>query len=344
MWCFKMQTRWIVASLLVGGVLSAIAQQPPPLPTPKPQPPPSTATNIVKAPPGVVQSQPPAQTLPPPAALIATSPPPAAVVPPLSPTNLVADADSKSYTAKATDPTANFTFTLTNIASTPIVINSVQTSCGCTVAKVPPLPWTLDPGTNGPIEVSVNLAGKAGTFAKSVTVASSAGTKYLVVNITMPPPVITQATNSMERERNMQLAKADRQAVFKGDCARCHGEVAAQGKSGKELYDKVCGVCHEAEHRAELVTDLHHLKIKPDDQYWRNWINAGKTGTMMPAFAKAEGGPLNEEQVNSLVHYLSRNFAQATAQTGPARPVIVQPLVGQPVNEPPGLRPVPVRQ
>src|SRR5438552_38602 len=104
MWCFKMQTRWIVASLLVGGVLSATAQQPPPLPTPKPQPPPSTATNIVKAPPGVVQSQPPAQTLPPPAALIATSSPPAAVVPPLSPTNLVADADSKSYNAKAGDP------------------------------------------------------------------------------------------------------------------------------------------------------------------------------------------------------------------------------------------------
>ena len=268
------------------------------------------------------------------------SPAPVVASPPLYPTNLVTDADKKDYAAKPGDANANFTFMLTNISSEPIVINSVRTSCGCTVAKVPQLPWTLEPKTNGAIEVSVNLAGKAGTFTKTVTVESSVGAKYLTVQVAMPSPLIAQGgATSAERERNMELAKADRQAVFKGDCAKCHGEPAAQNKSGRELYVAVCGVCHEAEHRATSVPDLHALKTKPDEPYWRNWINAGKPGTMMPAFAKAEGGPLNEEQISSLVHYLSRNFTPVTALVAPARSVVVQPPVS-----PPALRPVPVRQ
>jgi mono/diheme cytochrome c family protein len=336
MWHSKLQPRWVLLSLVIGGVLCAVAQQPPPpLPAPIPQP----APQSVQPQPATTQAQTPVPNAAPPATPAPVIPNPLAVVaPPPNPTNLVADADTKKYSAKPGDAAANFTFTLTNISSAPIIINAVSTSCGCTVAKVPTLPWNLDAGTNGTFDVSVNLAGKAGTFTKTLTVVSSVGNKSLSVEVTMPPPVIAAATNNVERDRNMELAKADRQAVFKGDCAKCHGEPAAQNKSGKDLYVAVCGVCHDAEHRATAVPDLHALKTKPDEPYWRNWINAGKIGTMMPAFAKAEGGPLNEEQINSLVHYLSHNFATVTAQTTPARSVIVQPSIA------PGLQPVPVRR
>ena len=41
------------------------------------------------------------------------------------------------------------------------------------------------------------------------------------------------------------IAKADRQAIFKADCATCHAK-PGEGKYGKALYDAVCAICHEA--------------------------------------------------------------------------------------------------
>src|SRR5262245_41061884 len=105
----------------------------------------------------------------------------------------------------------------------------------------------------------------------------------------------------------MTMPKANRQALFQGECASCH-VTPAIGKSGKDLYDVACGICHDSDNRATSVPDLHALAIQTDAAYWRKWITSGKVGGMMPGFAKEEGGPLNEEQIASLVHYLSRNF------------------------------------
>jgi len=289
--------------------------------------------------------------------------PPAAPASLLSLTHLVADADSKSITAKPGEVSVNFTFTLSNLAAVPITITALRTSCGCTAAKVPPLPWLLPPGTNGTIEVAMNLVGKMGTFAKTVTVMSSAGDKTLTVSVTMPPAALPPAvslspplhaaavrgvavppgvnppapTSNAERERNLLLAKADRQAVFKGECAKCHAEPAL-GKSGRELYVAVCGICHDDGHRASVVPDLQALKFKPNAQYWRTWITFGKAATMMPGFAQAEGGPLTAEQINSLVVYLGKDFLTAV----PAPP---PPLAGvPPAVVPPPFQPIPVRQ
>jgi len=109
------------------------------------------------------------------------------------------------------------------------------------------------------------------------------------------------------REQNQQLALADRQAVFRGDCASCHADVA-KGKQGKELYVAACGVCHEAEHRATMVADLHTAKQERNAEYWHNWITNGKQGSLMPAFATSAGGILDEAQIASLVDYLMKNM------------------------------------
>jgi mono/diheme cytochrome c family protein len=105
------------------------------------------------------------------------------------------------------------------------------------------------------------------------------------------------------RARSFQMAKIDRQAVFKGDCASCHATPAI-GKSGKELYDSACGICHESANRATMVPDLHHLKVPTSIDFWKIWIGQGKTNSFMPAFAKAEGGPLTKLQIDSLAKYL----------------------------------------
>src|SRR5689334_17401295 len=98
-------------------------------------------------------------------------------------TALKFDAERKDYSSKPGELQAPFTFHLTNTSAAEVSITAVRTSCGCTVAKLPSTPWVVPPGQGGPIEVSVNLAGKSGTITKSVTVESSAGVKSLLVTV-----------------------------------------------------------------------------------------------------------------------------------------------------------------
>jgi mono/diheme cytochrome c family protein len=233
---------------------------------------------------------------------------------PTAPANaLVWDSETKTYAAKPGDAIAPFVFNLTNVSSAEVVITSVHTSCGCTVAQLPEQPWHLAPGTNGQIKVTVNLAGKMGHVTKQVTVNSSAGVKYLLVNVDIPPAAPAAAENMRgDRNANMALARGDRQAVFKGDCAKCHVEKGV-GKMGRELFAADCGICHDSPRRAAMVPDLRAPKTLRDHAFWVNWIEHGKVGSMMPAFAQSEGGPLTQAQIDSLVSYLSQNYPQAPA-------------------------------
>ena len=273
---------------------------------PAAQPPPGTPVAPVVIPPPTIA---PAPAIPIPVPVIAQ---PAA---PANPGALVWDSEQKEYKAKYGEAHVNFTFYLTNISSSEVVINSVRPSCGCTTAKLPPMPWHLTGGTNGQIDLTINLAGKSGTVVKSVTVDSTAGVKSLIIRVDIPttPPTngLSGIRSETERAANMQSALADRQAIFKGDCAKCHVEPTV-AKVGKDLYSASCGICHEAEHRATMVPDLKALPHPTNADYWKLMITSGKPGTLMPAFAIKEGGNLTDEQIASLVQYL--------VQTIPANP------------------------
>jgi cytochrome c553 len=230
---------------------------------------------------------------------------------------LVADADTKSYVAKPGETTAALTFYVTNVTGSAVLISNVTTSCGCTVAQLPaPLPWLLASGASGPINVSVDLRGKVGLIEKSIAINYSNDAKVLLVKVTVPDPALSStSTNMGDRNRNVQAAQADRQAVFKNDCARCHLE-PARGKMGQQLFAAACGICHEAEHRASMVSDLHAPKTARDLQYWLTWASHGKPGTLMPAFAESDGGPLTEAQIDSLADYLFHNFPNKPVAAG----------------------------
>ncbi len=211
-------------------------------------------------------------------------------------TNVPADSDQ-----------AHFLLSFTNVSSGNVSISDVHPTCGCTTADLPPLPWTIPPGGGGQIPVTVNLSlnitGDEGTLLKAVNVSTDKGSKQLLLRINFLPPVIPHLTDA-ERANGMAIAKTDRQAIFKTDCATCHAKATA-GRYGKALYDAVCAVCHEADQRAEAVPDLHNLKTPTNVEYWRTWIAHGKAGSLMPAFATAEGGPLNDMQIASLAAYLN---------------------------------------
>lgn len=232
------------------------------------------------------------------------------------------DADLKEVTPKPGEMVAKFVFSVTNVSDAEVVLTDAKPSCGCTEATMPSKPWHLAAHSNGVINVGVNLAGKAGTIYKwvDVTYASNAQ-KRLNLKVIMPEDA------NMKRNQNQQMARNDRQAVFKGDCAKCHA-VPTQGKMGKELYVAACDICHGATPRATMVPDLHAINHSTDLNYWKVWISGGKTGTMMPAFSIKEGGPLSDEQIDSLAQVMLKSFpptirpaAVKSAAISPTAPV-----------------------
>ena len=233
------------------------------------------------------------------------------------------DEMNKEYTAQPGELTADFSFAVTNTSKADVVINWVRPSCGCTVAKLPPTPWKLAPGEGGTIDLGVDLRGKYGTLSKYVSVDTSHGQIMLTIRVNIPAQQTARNNVLDTRTRNMQIAMADRQAVFKGSCAACHVNPAI-GRKGEQLYSAACAICHDAPHRATMVPDLKALKFTPTKEYWAHWIKNGKPGSLMPAFAKAQGGPLSDEQIESLAEYLAHDYlprdvaAAGTKATAPA--------------------------
>ncbi len=214
----------------------------------------------------------------------------------VTPRPLEWDALEKSVTPTVGVGETVFEFKASNRGTQTVEVIEARPSCGCTIVDLPETPWRLAPGASGTLRAKVDFRGKHGMFRKAVQVQTSAGSQTLILTVNIPE------AGEAERRRNQELAAANRQAVFRGDCARCHAEPAA-GKRGQELFFAVCTVCHLAPLRASMVPDLLEPKESRDAADWRKWIGEGKDGTLMPAFAAAQGGPLTGEQIESLVAY-----------------------------------------
>lgn len=102
------------------------------------------------------------------------------------------------------DGLVTFVFEFTNTGTDPLVLKSVQPSCGCTIPEWPKDP--ILPGKKGNIKVTFNPAGKAGNFEKTITVVSDGNpaTQVLhikgVVNAKMQAPVQTVKTDTTKKK------------------------------------------------------------------------------------------------------------------------------------------------
>ena len=207
------------------------------------------------------------------------------------------DAKEKSYVANEGEEAAVIEFSVANRSDHPIEIRSVATSCHCTAAEPPRKPWIIAAGSTEKLVVTVDLKSRRGGLTKTVYVDTAEGEELLLVHVQIPTPPAAR------REMNQILAKADRQAVLRGDCASCH-VAPTVGKKGAELFETACVICHGREHRASMVPDLWAAKTPRDEAYWNRWIREGAEGTLMPAFDQQKGGSLDDEQIKSLVTYL----------------------------------------
>lgn len=201
-----------------------------------------------------------------------------------------------------------FSFSVKNPTDEPVTIETLHPSCGCTTTELPALPWTLAPGGSGTISAVLNVAGKPDFVEKTLTVVSSLGMQVLTMQVFLT----SEAGPTGLRERNLQRAQADRQAIFRQDCVDCHVPSHAVEKSGAALFAALCVICHEATHRAAVVPDLTVAKEIREEAYWIKWITEGRDGSLMPAFSRERGGVLSAEQIHDLAGYAAKRFGSTT--------------------------------
>lgn len=217
------------------------------------------------------------------------------------------DETVKVHRSSTNESSVRFTFSVTNPTGKPVEIQTVQASCGCTTTEVSPLPWILGPGETGSIGAVLNIVGKPDFVEKTITVVSSLGVQVLTMQVFLSPPT----SPNDRRTLNQQMALADRQAVFRADCARCHVPANVSEQKGEALFEAMCAICHAAPHRAAVVPDLTVVKRDRDEAFWVKWIAEGREGSLMPAFAREHGGVLSTEQVQELAAYATKRFAQS---------------------------------
>ena len=79
--------------------------------------------------------------------------------------------------------------TVTNaIAPIAVTILNVHPSCGCTTAELPPVPWTIPPGTNGADPDQRQSRGQERHDFKTRDVTTDKGSKRLTLRINILPP------------------------------------------------------------------------------------------------------------------------------------------------------------
>jgi cytochrome c oxidase cbb3-type subunit III len=98
-----------------------------------------------------------------------------------------------------------------------------------------------------------------------------------------------------------QKEVADFQTLFRDNCSGCHG---AEGRGGP----------------GRILNDGLYLAFIPKENL-RSVIEHGRAGTAMPAWARADGGPLTPEQISLLVDGMERNWAKASNLRGATMPV-----------------------
>lgn len=90
--------------------------------------------------------------------------------------------DKYNYgTIKEDDETAYYDFDFKNTGATPLIIQRVSTSCGCTTPEWPKEP--IAPGKSGKIRVGYDPKGRPGPFSKTISVYSNADVNVVVLQI-----------------------------------------------------------------------------------------------------------------------------------------------------------------
>jgi mono/diheme cytochrome c family protein len=175
--------------------------------------------------------------------------------------------------------TYHFPVELRNISGRTLSVERVIPSCGCTEVSYPK--GTVSPGGVFKLEVTIDTTGKIGRVVKGLDIYTPGADEPFEL-------VLTAKVSHPEG------SPVDAGVIFRGTCAACHVGEGVEKKTGAELYNAVCYMCHK---EADTFAPM-------DESLLLKRISQGKPGTSMPGFLRAHGGPLDARQVDSLAEYI----------------------------------------
>ena len=150
-------------------------------------------------------------------------------------------------------------FTFKNEGMSPLVLNDVKASCGCTTPS-----WTkepVEPGQTGEITVTYNTTGRIGGFTKTITVKSNASRPVVTLKI-------TGTVNAKQKEQenkfpvavgaiNMKTKTLDLGVIKKGESKSGELEFTNQGKEDHTVELATGDAC--------LINDVTLTNAKPNE-------------------------------------------------------------------------------
>jgi len=190
---------------------------------------------------------------------------------------------------------AETTFIIKNVGTDTLEIVSANPSCGCTAAVLDNK--RIAPGATTRLKVTFDPHNKAeGPVVKTITVVSNA------VNGAQRTLRI-QGTIFKSKTAHVGEAMSI-QHVFEGNCATCHVD-KGKGELGAKLYEADCGICHGSKEEFKPGPDLaSDAMMNHDEKSWLAITRDGMPNSNMPAFHTKNKGPLNDEEIASIVDYL----------------------------------------
>ena len=168
---------------------------------------------------------------------------------------------------------------LRNTSKQVITIDDIEISCGCT--KVEAVNKIIMPGDYVSLNVTVDTSGKSGPVTKSI---------YIKTNASFEPFLLELTSNINQHPTD----KIDSLAIFRGDCARCHVGENIGRRVGKNLYNTACSICHKE--GPGLASSGREAFIHA--------VSYGVDNSSMPGFLNERGGPLSNDQIESLADYV----------------------------------------
>jgi hypothetical protein len=186
-----------------------------------------------------------------------------------------------------------------NDGDAPLSILQTYTSCGCTAAVLDG--ESVPPGGSGVLTVAFEAAGLRGSIRKSIAVASNdPSTPRLLLTVTAD---ILEEKVVREEGSHPPIAG---QSILVGECATCHAKPAGR-KTGEDLYAAVCAMCHgpagEGRSTGPALGTAEYLAAHSDREIGTA-IAYGTANPRMPGFIDLMGGPLSQDQIDSLVEFV----------------------------------------
>jgi mono/diheme cytochrome c family protein len=209
---------------------------------------------------------------------------------------------------------AEHTFFIKNVGNDTLTIVNTHASCGCTAAVMDNM--KIAPAGISRLKVKFDAHNKGtGPITKTITISSNSRTEADKV---LRIKGIIVESKTVHKKGEMGDAAMHLEGVFQGDCAKCHVD-KGRGELGARLYDADCAICHGASADGKPGPELTSKDMMSHDKKsWTKIIKNGIKNSHMPAFALANKGPLNDEEIASIVDYLDafkKNLNRTEAKT-----------------------------